>query len=260
MFTNPRIKHITSLDNVHFKRWKSLLESRGQKKHQEMILSGQKLIPETFNHTSVVEVLLCEGMSVSSEMDKDIRLFLLDNTLFSQIDIFGTKSPLVILKIPELKPAPWKKPPEGLELVCPVGDPINLGPILRSAEAFGAKVFLTEDACSPFLPKALRASSGSSFRLALEGRIFKAPRLANMDDLCGVALSPHGGESLNTFPWPQDARIIVGEEGQGLKDLRSSKSSIQLVHIPMEKSTESLNSAVAASLAMFSYYGAQKTL
>ncbi len=48
-----------------------------------------------------------------------------------------------------------------------VGDPGNVGTLLRAADAFGAGVALSEGCADPTGPKALRASMGSLFRVPL---------------------------------------------------------------------------------------------
>jgi RNA methyltransferase, TrmH family len=63
-----------------------------------------------------------------------------------------------------------------------------------------------------------------------------------------IGLDLHG-ESLNKFDWPSDFNLLVGEEGRGIP-----KSLIgQSLHIPMAQGVESLNAAVAISIALYSF-------
>ncbi|MGL6280590.1 MAG: TrmH family RNA methyltransferase, partial [Gaiella sp.] len=48
-----------------------------------------------------------------------------------------------------------------------LGDPGNVGTLLRTADAFGASVALSEGCADPLAPKALRASVGAIFRVPL---------------------------------------------------------------------------------------------
>ena len=48
-----------------------------------------------------------------------------------------------------------------------VGDPGNVGTLLRAADAFGAGIALSEGCADPTGPKAVRASMGSLFRVPL---------------------------------------------------------------------------------------------
>src|SRR3954469_12353293 len=68
-----------------------------------------------------------------------------------------------------------------------VGDPGNVGTLLRAADAFGAGIALSEGCADPTGPKAVRASMGSLFRVPLSG----------VDEPAGkrVALVPSGGTS-----------------------------------------------------------------
>src|ERR1700757_3150675 len=67
-----------------------------------------------------------------------------------------------------------------------VGDPGNVGTLLRAAAAFAAGVALSEGCADPTGPKAVRASMGSIFRVPLSG----------FDEPAGrrVALVPSGGD------------------------------------------------------------------
>ena len=127
-----------------------------------------------------------------------------------------------------------------------MGDPLNLGAILRSAEAFGAsRVILLEEAANPFLPKAIKASAGSSLRIAME----KGPSLGALSGEF-IALDLEG-TSLPDFRWPANPRLLVGEEGPGLRGL-SSAVCLQKISIPVH-GVESLNAGVATSIALYSF-------
>ena len=69
-----------------------------------------------------------------------------------------------------------------------VADPGNVGSLLRTADAFGAAVYLSAGCADPTGPKALRASMGSVFRVPT-GRFDEAPGRR-------IALVPHEGTPL----------------------------------------------------------------
>ncbi len=90
-----------------------------------------------------------------------------------------------------------------------VGDPGNVGTILRSADALlGATVALGPECADPFSPKAARASMGSLFaRPPARASIEATPEPR-------VALSAHGGEGLEELAGA--ATICLGAERGGL--------------------------------------------
>ena len=123
----------------------------------------------------------------------------------------------------------------------PLGDPSNLGALIRSAEAFGvSKVVLLEEAAHPFHPKAMRAASGATLRIPL----YRGPALKDLKvEMIALDLQ---GENIYEFQWPADFRFLVGEEGPGL----AAAEVPRRVSIPMQKNAESLNAVVAASVAL----------
>ncbi len=123
-----------------------------------------------------------------------------------------------------------------------VGDPGNVGTIIRSADALiGTSVVLGPDCADPYSPKAVRASMGSVFaqpptRAGVEAT--REPR---------AALVAHGGEGLEALQGA--ATICLGAEREGLPDEVLGACSSQ-VTIPLRSgAAESLNVAAAAAIA-----------
>lgn len=237
---------ITSSSNDHFKRLSALSNSKGIKKHGEFIVMGEKLVREFLQDVSgwtiKSEVVPAGAKSLTS---KGTTQFELSRDLFEQVDVLGTKFNLLVLEKPELARADLSREPRGLELVCPLGDPSNLGAILRSALAFGAsRVILTEESASPFHPKAMKASAGAALRIPLS---LTGPLASYRSAGASFALEMDG-EPLNAWNAPENLRLIVGEEGPGLPDLKS----IPRLSVPTD-SVESLNAVVAASIAMYAW-------
>lgn len=249
----PRL--IESPQNPQFKLWESLLESRGLKKQGKFLLAGLKTVPEAlarwpgrFSTLLFADPAQIDGWSLPAHIDT----VQLAPALFRTLDASGTGFPLLVGGVPDMPLLDLSQPPQGLELVCALGDPNNLGALLRSAAAFGARrVILLEGAAHPFHPKCLRAASNAQFELTL----LRGGRWDDLRSAAGpmVALDA-GGADMAAFAWPRDVRLVLGEEGQGIPD----DLPVQRLSIPTTGAVESLNATVAASVALFSHYAATR--
>ncbi|MBW3653581.1 MAG: RNA methyltransferase [Actinobacteria bacterium] len=124
-----------------------------------------------------------------------------------------------------------------------VGDPGNVGAVLRSALAFGASSVVLGPGCAdPFGPKAVRASMGAIFHVPVA-------RASALDELPGerVALVGGAGEVLSG-PAAGELTMLVGAERDGLP-AEVVAACDRVAHIPI--ATESLNAAMAAAIALY---------
>src|SRR3954471_8431775 len=123
-----------------------------------------------------------------------------------------------------------------------VGDPGNVGTLLRAADAFGAGIALSDGCADPTGPKAVRASMGSLFRVPLSG----------VDEPAGkrVALVPSGGTSLPDLQLDGDVVLVLGAEREGLPAEILERCE-ERASIPQPGGGESLNVAMAGAIALY---------
>jgi RNA methyltransferase, TrmH family len=124
-----------------------------------------------------------------------------------------------------------------------LADPGNVGTLVRTADAFGAAVALSDGCADPLSPKALRASSGA---------IFRVPLVA-WDAVPGrtVALAAHGGEPVGEADLAPPLTYLLGAEREGLPpDLASGALTVT---IPLPGEAESLNVAAAGAIALYEH-------
>jgi RNA methyltransferase, TrmH family len=124
-----------------------------------------------------------------------------------------------------------------------VGDPGNVGTVLRSAEAFGASCVALGPGCAdPHGAKAVRASMGAIFTVALA-------RVSDVTQLPGerVALRAQADELLRGVD-ERAITLLVGAEREGLPDdvIAGCERSAR---IPI--ASDSLNAAMAATVALY---------
>jgi TrmH family RNA methyltransferase len=123
-----------------------------------------------------------------------------------------------------------------------VGDPGNVGAIVRSADALlGGSVTLGPGCADPFSPKAVRASMGSIFA--------QAPARATVGETPAprVALVAHGGAGLEALEGA--ATLCLGAEREGLPAEVLAECGAEAT-IPLRPgAAESLNVAAAAAIA-----------
>jgi len=94
-----------------------------------------------------------------------------------------------------------------------INNPVNVGAILRTAEAAGATgVITTSGTADPFSPKSLRGAMGATFRLP----IWTGVDYAQIIDWCRdqrvqtVCADVHAQKSYSDFDWRQPTAIIMG--------------------------------------------------
>jgi TrmH family RNA methyltransferase len=133
-------------------------------------------------------------------------------------------------------------------------DPGNAGTLVRSLHATGGTTVLAlKGTVDLFNPKAVRASAGSLFHLEIAARVEAEEALAWMEarNLPLLALDA-AGEPLfgGEFAVPARFALAVGNEGSGLCPQLIDRAARRLA-IPMAPGVDSLNAAVAGSVALY---------
>jgi len=124
-----------------------------------------------------------------------------------------------------------------------IGDPGNVGTLIRSAAALGpAFVALSEGSADARGPKALRASMGALFRV---------PLLA-FDDAPGrrIALVAHGGMAPAELDLSGPTTFVLGAEREGLPESVLATCEGRAT-VPLAPGSESLNVATAGAIALY---------
>jgi TrmH family RNA methyltransferase len=124
-----------------------------------------------------------------------------------------------------------------------LSDPGNVGTLIRTADAFGAAVALSDGCADPTSPKALRASAGAIWRVPLGTWPSNTVLLGRR-----VALVAHGGSPLGDVDLSGRVTFLLGAEREGLpaeveRDLDAT--------IPI--AAESLNVAVSGAIALYEW-------
>ena len=241
-----KIKKIESSSNPLFKKLLSLTKSKGVKEEGLCLVAGEKIIAEQISVTAPKEafwIYTSEDPSLFA-MQTDLQLILLSKEMFRELDVVGSEKPLVCLPVPEIKKWAPSVALQQNELLCALGDPNNLGALLRSAKAFGIQnVVLLEESCHPFHPKAIKASSGACFGL----NYFKGPSIKHLSDVKNILALDMNGKNVREFNCKGSWRILLGEEGKGVP----SSLNCERVSIPYSGPVESLNATVAASILFY---------
>ncbi len=224
---------ITSPNNESLKEVRKLAGRKWRDKTRTFVAEGEDLIAAAGAAGWEPELQLCEAGSGLAGEEVAGHLF----KQYSQLGS-GTRALAVY-------PQRWAAAPTGPVCVAlwGVGDPGNVGTVLRAALAFGAgSVALGPGTADPYGHKAVRASMGAIFAVPVV-------RVANIGELPGhkVALAARSGRSLAELDAPA-VTLVVGSERDGLPG-GVLASCNETVHIPIR--SESLNAAMAATIGLY---------
>ena len=247
---------ITSASNPFFKQARELLDGRWIRKQGLALIAGKRIVDEVLaRFREHVEGWLTDTKGEPpphsfGSTEAPLPWHRLADALFRELDAAGTRSPLLLVRVPAM-PAfrpddPW---PLGCTLFVPLQDPENVGAVIRSAAAFGvARVVLLKEAAHPFHPRAGRAAGPALFQVPmLLGPSLR--ELATAEDVPLIALDADA-PPLESAPFPERFGLVIGLEGPGLPDaLRAGARR----SIPIAPGVESLNAAAATAVALYAW-------
>lgn len=240
------MKNITSVQNELIKTITKLHSPKGRKEQKKFLAEGIRIL-EGFarNNWIPTELLATEQMANSAQALFKKEPIIVSNHVMEKISTATTPSGIIaIFSYP--KSSTTLSP--GLVL-SRITDPGNMGTLLRSAVAFGSKSVVIIDGCDPFSPKVIQASAGAIAHLEILQWSWKE-LLKNKKDFILCALVVKGGQSPHEFKTAQNLLLVVGNEAHGLSQDQIDTCDAQLT-LPMHSSTESLNAAIAGSIALY---------
>jgi len=219
---------ITSRDNERLKLVRKLHDRRWRDKLGLFAVEGEDLVEAGLAAGLEPADVLVAGEDVAPELLAEVSLLGHPSrsvAVFRQADLPRGTRPITL--------ALWQ-----------VGDPGNVGTLLRAADAFGAGVALSEGCADPTGPKAVRASMGALFRVPLSA----------FDEPAGkrVALAPSGGIPLPELDSGGEVVLVLGAERDGLPAEVRERCQEQ-VSIPQPGGGESLNVAMAGAIALYEF-------
>jgi len=156
------------------------------------------------------------------------------------------------------------KAPEELPFILIIDslqDPQNFGTLIRTAEAVGVHGIIIPLARSvDMTPAVVNASSGASEHMLIaKSNLSQAMDALKDADIWLVGLDQAGaGIETGSRHLTGALGLVVGSEGEGLHELTRKKCDIVL-KLPMKGNIESLNAAVAGSVALYLAYLSRKS-
>ncbi len=142
-------------------------------------------------------------------------------------------------------------------IVCDkIGDPGNLGTLIRSATAFGFDgLITTAGSAEPESAKTIRASMGCYFSLPITSAVEPRSLIEHLKkaDYKIFNADIGGQEITDTISIPDKLALVIGSEAFGSGNDLAQAADFK-IKIPMSGRVESLNSAMAGSILMHRIY------
>ena len=254
---------ITSRDNSLLRRARAV---RDGKDETSIFVEGLRLCEEALRSGLKIEaVIYAEQISRKARAADLIgklgevctKLASVSEKLLDSVSYTRTPQGIVLLATrPASDEATFKaRQPSSPQLVVMHGinNPVNVGAILRTAEAAGVTgAIATGSTSDPFSPKALRGAMGSAFRLPIWTGMEYSAAIAWCAErgIRTIGASARAPRLFTEVDWRGATALIVGAESSGLSSDELAAAG-EAVRISMLGAVESLNVAVATGIMLY---------
>jgi TrmH family RNA methyltransferase len=235
---------VTGLSANKIKWIRSLQQKKFRDELGLFVIEGEKLVSEALTICPSAIELIIHTDRFSSEFRSDIETIKVsENDLKRVSSLQHPQGCLAVLKKNEKEEISKSS---GLILVLDsIQDPGNMGTILRIADWFGIKQVVSSPVTVDcYNPKVVQASMGAVLRISIHYTPLEEWLRKLTVPIYGALLE---GKNIYKEPLPNEAVIIMGNEGNGISE--QVKSFItHPVTIPSFGGSESLNVAVATGI------------
>jgi tRNA G18 (ribose-2'-O)-methylase SpoU len=145
-----------------------------------------------------------------------------------------------------------------------VGDPGNVGTLVRGSVGFGAAgMAVSQGTADPYGPKAMRAGMGAQFLLPIVVEVTPADLLARLSSVAAaggrppdvLVADPHEGIDVRQVSRKEGMLLVLGSEREGPGQEWKDR---QLVNIPQVR-FDSLNVAMAGTIMLYELSGGSRS-
>ncbi|MDX9858847.1 MAG: RNA methyltransferase [candidate division Zixibacteria bacterium] len=259
---------MATITGTELKHIKSLLTKKGRKEHAQFVAEGVRVLEEAYRNQASPAAIYYAPSLISDRGEGLVTVFAKRGVVIKELsaqriqsvtDTMTSQGILAVFPVPDGRFTELCRSSVRKVLLCEnIGDPGNLGTLIRSAAAFGFGVVGLLGACAePFAPKVVRSSAGSIFAVAIAQ--------AGLDEVLGLRqkrqmkliAADNTGQidppSLGDLAARSPFMLAVGSEAEGLSAnvLQAADLVVRLEH---ETAVESLNAAVAGSILMKQIY------
>ena len=228
------------------KRVRALHRKKGREEHGQYLVQGRKLVQEMFAEGIRPEALYATADAASLPGMAD-AVVMADHELARMGTLETGNEVVAVLRIPVHAP-PSQINADALVLALDsVGDPGNMGTIIRLADWFGVQDLLLGAGCvDPFNPKCVQSAMGSLFRV----RVHEVDLPERLKILTAASVHLHRAEMNGTPAFDaalqRPAILVLGSESHGISPEVSALPGNAL-SVPRIGGGESLNVAMAAA-------------
>ena len=241
---------ITSTKNQYVKLAKSLGEKKFRKETGMFFVEGKNLIKDLPKDADIQYIFAVEDCfeqaNKLAKLHSNAKLFFVANSVMQTIA--DTVTPAGILAICKIPTREFCMPTGNALLLDGVSDPGNLGTIFRTAAACDFKSIYLVDSADMYSPKVVRATLGGMFKVDAYDIDFETAKL--LLENSNSAVLDMGGTNILEENIQSPVLFVAGNEAHGVRD-EFKKLAKHVYSLPMKNGVESLNVAVATSVAMY---------
>jgi TrmH family RNA methyltransferase len=259
-----QVKEVTSLANPIVKEIKALALKKFRDSQNAFIAEGLKLVIDALDLGWVIRTLIFAKSGIGNPAVEKVaaRTVAAGGTVLEVSEkvlsaITRRDNPQMVVGVFEQKTVALKDiRPSGGDVwigLDRVRDPGNLGTVIRTADAVGARgVILIGETTDPFSMEAVRATMGSVFAVPLARASVEA-LLEWRKGFSGLVAGAHlkGAVDYRSVDFTgRPVLLLMGNEQQGLPDALAETCDV-LLRIPQAGRADSLNLAVATGVMLF---------
>ena len=231
----------------------ALEQKKQRKKHGLFLVQGEKNVAELFNSGFIVKQLFATSAYINKNSAVLASKGLVGMTVEATEEELKKAGTLVsnnsVLAVVECKTTelPSIRGNELILVLDQVGDPGNLGTIIRVADWYGIELIVCSPDCADFYnPKVIAATMGSFARVQISHTNLTEYLSQQTKPIYGAFLE---GEDIHKTKLSNSAFIVMGSESHGISN-DVAKLITDKITIPSFGQAESLNVAMATGIIL----------